>query len=62
MRLAMHFCDDSEEAKRERIEAGKKHIECKSKEEIIDFFSNNIMSLDVMSQQPDLTMPSQDVL
>ena len=52
----MHFCDNSEEAKKERKEAGKKHIECKSKDEIIDYFTHNIMSLDMISEQPDLTM------
>lgn len=30
MRLALHFCDDSEEARQERKAAGKKHVECES--------------------------------
>ena len=38
MRLAMHFCDSSEEARQERIQAGKKHIECKTKNESIEYF------------------------
>ena len=46
-RLALHFCDDSPGAEKKRKEAGKKHVKCKSKDEIQSFFKKTIVNLDV---------------
>ena len=54
MRLAIHFCDDSEEARVERRAAGKKHIECQSRDQILDYFENNIIGLDIVSESTTL--------
>ena len=54
MRVALHFCDDSERARNKRIQEGKKYVDCKSRQEILDYFSLNVISLDVISESIDL--------
>ena len=53
-RLALHFCDNSSEAIQQRIQEGKKHIECKSEEEIKIYFTKTIISLDLLSHSVNL--------
>ena len=55
MRLALHFCDDSEQARKERRDAGKQYIECESFDKILDYFQSKITSIDVASESPTLT-------
>ena len=62
LRLALHFCDDTPEGKLDRIQAGKQYIDCKSREEIIDFFSSNIIALDMITESPTLGEGSAQVL
>ena len=62
LRLALHFCDDTPEGRLDRIQAGKQYIDCKSREEIIDFFSSNIIALDVITEAPTLGEGSAQVL
>ena len=59
MRLAIHFCDDSEKARAERRAAGKKYIECQSHDQILDYFESKIIGVDVMSESPTLGKKSQ---
>lgn len=59
MRLALHFCDDSPEAREEKLRAGKKHIDCKSMNETLDYFEYNIVSLDLISESPTLGSKSK---
>ena len=54
MRLALHFCDDSEKARVERRAAGKKYIECQSHDRILDYFESKIIGLDISSESPTL--------
>ena len=60
MRLVLHFCDDTELGKEERIKAGKKHVECKSREEIIHYFANTLVGLDLVSESPNLLEDDPD--
>lgn len=62
LRLALHFCDDSAEARKERLTAGKKHLDCKSKEEINEYFAQNLIGLDVITEQPTLGQRGGSVL
>lgn len=62
MRLALHFCDNSTEAKEEKRAAGKKHIDCAPREDILSYFDINIVSLDLISQSPTLGMNSNNSL
>ena len=54
MRLALHFCDDSEEARQERRGAGKQFVECESFDKILDYFENTLIGLDVISETATL--------
>ena len=54
LRLGLHFCDDSPEAEVERIDLGKSHTKCRSKEESLDYFQEKIVSLDMFTGSPTL--------
>ena len=62
MRLGLHFCDDSAEAREERRAAGKKYINCVSQEEQLKYFDKYIVNLDTISQSPTLGRNSKEIL
>lgn len=43
MRMGLHLCDNSTEATDLRRQQGKKHIECKTEEQIYDYFVNEVI-------------------
>lgn len=59
LRVALHFCDDTVEGRAGREAAGKKHVDCKSREEIIEYFASNIISLDIITESPTLSETSE---
>ena len=50
MRIALHFCDDSEEAREERRKAGKKNVKCAKRDEILEYFASNIIYFEVTTE------------
>ena len=62
MRLALHFCDNSTEMKEERRRDGKKYVDCKSKEEALDYWDVNIVSLDLITESSTLGSDSGQTL
>lgn len=54
MRLALHLCDNNDKAREQRIKDGKKFIDCAKYNESIEYFSKNIIGLDVITELPDL--------
>ena len=50
LRLAVHLCDDREEARLEKIAMGKNHLNCAPREESMKFFETNIVALETWSK------------
>ena len=50
LRLAIHLCDDREEARLEKIARGQTHVDCASREESLKFFEQNIIGFETWSK------------